>query len=284
MSIRIGAHLSIAGGFNQVPQRALNTDCQTFQIFSRNPRTLKAKQPIDAEDASLFIDGISQNDLGPVVIHTNYLINVASPEDEKYELAIEALEDELERADVLKAQYLILHPGHAKGTSTEAAARRISNALHKACTKKSPKVKICLENMAGAGTEFGRNFGELAMVMQMCDSREHLGVCLDTCHAFASGYDVTTNEGLDTMIQEIEQTVKLENLCVIHANDSVGSMGLRKDRHANIGEGMIGLDGFRNIVNKFKNYDLPFIVETPANSLEDHKRDIGILRSLAMEG
>lgn len=284
MAIRFGAHLSIAGGFSQVPERAVEESCQAFQIFSRNPRTLRAKQPIDPEDAVLFTEGVLKNGLGPIVIHTNYLINLASPEDEKYELAISSFEDELERADMLKAQYLILHPGHAKGAGLEDAARRISDALHRACVKKEPKVKICLENMAGVGTEFGKSFRELEMLIDMCESRQHLGICMDTCHAFAAGYNVATKSGIDSLVQEIDDTVGLDRLFVVHANDSVGPLGMKKDRHANIGNGMIGVEGFRNIVRRFKDYDLTFIVETPADSPEDHKRDMEVLRSLVVEG
>ena len=194
----------------------------------------------------------------------NYLINLATPKDELYEKSKTALKDDIQRADLLNADYLVLHPGNHTGSGVGAGIKRVNQALKEVIAETEPEVKLLLENVAGAGTEVGANFDELA---KMADgiSLGRVGICLDTCHAFAAGYDLSTEEGLEDLINEIEETFGVENLSVIHTNDSKGELGNNKDRHYHIGQGKIGLDGFDNLVNHPQLRDKAFIIETPVD-------------------
>lgn len=279
---RFGLHLSISGGVTHAAERARELGCDAFQIFSRNPRTLKAK-PLDPEDVSAFRAVVSASGLHPVVVHVNYLINVASPKDDTYQRSVEALTDELARADVLGAELVVMHPGNHLGSGAEAGTARIAAAIDRACEAAGARARLCLENMAGAGTEVGSSFAELRMIIDMAECGPRLGVCFDTCHAYAAGYNVATARGLQVVLAEADAVVGLDRIVMVHANDSKGQLGARKDRHEHIGEGMIGLAGFRNILARPELADLPFILETPVDSPEDQARDLAALTSCAPE-
>ncbi len=277
-----GIHLSISGGVAQAAARARELGCDTFQIFSRNPRTLKAK-PIDPDDATAFRAIVGELEIRPVVIHVNYLINVASPKDDTYQLSVDALTDELVRADVLGAELVVMHPGNHLGSGVEAGAARIASAIDRACESTGARARLCLENMAGAGTEIGTTFAELRTIIDMARLGPTLGVCFDTCHAYGAGYDVCTARGLRATIEEARSAVGIERIVAVHANDSKGQLGGRKDRHEHIGHGAIGLPGFRNILACPELAGLPFILETPVDSPEDQVRDLAAIRSCAQQ-
>lgn len=280
---RFGMHLSIAGGFTNATSRAVELGCDCFQIFSRNPRTLRAK-PIDRGAADAFRSAVAQAGLEPVVVHVNYLVNVASPKDETYEASVSALTDELLRAEILGADYLVLHPGNHLGSGVEAGSERIARAIDRAYEHSGSSVMICLENMAGAGTEIGVSFGELRSICDLSERGKSLGICFDTCHAYGAGYDVSTDRGLDRTLGELDAEIGLDRLMFVHANDSKGQLGAARDRHEHIGEGLIGVAGFRAILRRKELRDLPFILETPVNSPDDQVRDLAALRAAAGEG
>ena len=280
---RFGIHLSISGGVARAAARARELGCDAFQIFSRNPRTLKAK-PIDPDDATAFQVAVRELGIHPVVIHVNYLINVASPKDDTYQLSVDALTDELIRADILGAELVVMHPGNHLGSGVEAGAGRIASAIDRAYESTGARARLCLENMAGAGTEIGTTFAELRMIMDLAQRGPTLGVCFDTCHAYGAGYDVSTARGLRSAIDEADRAVGIDRIAVVHANDSKGQLGGRKDRHEHIGDGAIGLAGFRNILACAELADLPFILETPVDSPEDQVRDLAAIRSCAPQG
>ena len=277
---RFGIHLSISGGVAQAAARALELGCDTFQIFSRNPRTLKAK-PIDPDDAVAFRAAVRESGIHPVVIHVNYLINVASPKDGTYELSVAALTDELVRADALGAELVVMHPGNHLGSGIEAGVARIASAIDRAYESTGAQARLCLENMAGAGTEVGTTFDELRMIIDLARCGPTLGVCLDTCHAYGAGYDVSTARGLRAAIEQARSAVGIDRIVLVHANDSKGQLGSRKDRHEHIGDGAIGLPGFQNMLACPELADLPFVLETPVDSPDDQARDLAAIRSCA---
>jgi deoxyribonuclease-4 len=277
---RFGIHLSISGGVAQATARARELGCDAFQIFSRNPRTLKAK-PIDPDDAVAFRAAVRESGIHPVVIHVNYLINVASPKDGTYELSVAALTDELVRADALGAELVVMHPGNHLGSGIEAGVARIASAIDRAYESTGAQARLCLENMAGAGTEIGTTFAELRMIMDLARRGPALGVCFDTCHAYGAGYDVSTACGLRAAIEQARSALGIDRIVLVHANDSKGQLGSSKDRHEHIGDGAIGLPGFRNILACPELADLPFILETPVDSPEDQARDLAAIRSCA---
>ncbi|MEA4882056.1 MAG: deoxyribonuclease IV [Clostridia bacterium] len=277
---RFGIHLSISDGFESTARRAVELGCDAVQMFSRSPRTLRSK-PILEEDGLAFRDAVGAARLAPIVIHTNYLINVASPEDETYERSVAALAQELSRADILGAQYVVMHPGHHMGAGPAASGERVARAIDRAYLETSASVRLCLENMSGSGTEVGSSFTELAHIVELADARGSIDMCFDTCHAFGAGYDVTSTAGIDALLDELDRAVGIERLVVIHANDSKGALGSHRDRHEHIGEGFIGFAGFRNLIVHPSLHDLPFILETPVDSPADQERDLAAIRSCA---
>ncbi len=280
---RLGIHLSISGGFTNATSRAVELGCDCFQIFSRNPRTLRAK-PIDRSEADAFRSAVAQAGLEPVVIHVNYLVNVASPKDETYGKSVSALTDELSRAEILGADYLVLHPGNHLGSGAEAGCKRIARAIDRAYEDSGSSVMICLENMAGAGTEVGVSFAELRAICELSEHGESLGICFDTCHAYGAGYDVSTDRGLDRTLEELDSEIGLDRLMFVHANDSKGQLGAARDRHEHIGKGLIGMAGFKAILGRKELRDLPFILETPVDSPDDQVRNLAALKAAAEEG
>lgn len=274
-----GIHLSVAGGLHNAVARAVELGCDGVQIFARNPRTLRAK-PLDPSQAGAFRSARDAAGLWPVVVHVNYLINVASPKDETYALSCEALADELARASSIGADYVVMHPGNHMTSGVDAAVSRIASAIDQAMEESGAltSVALCLENMAGAGTEVGATFAELARIIEASRYGNKLGICLDTCHAHGWGYNVATPEGLDATMNEMMAALGASVLKLVHANDSQGALGAKKDRHQNIGMGAIGLDGFRNILSRPELSGLPFILETPVNSPDDQVRDLAAIR------
>lgn len=275
---RYGVHVSIGGGLAEAVARGAGLGCDTFQMFSRNPRTLKAK-PIDPEEAEAFRIAVRESGIFPVVVHVNYLINVASPNDDTYQRSVDALSDELSRADALGAEYVVMHPGHHMGSGPDQAAHRVAQAIDRAYSATGARTRLCLENMSGTGTEVGSSFAELAQIIEYSEYGPSLGICFDTCHGYGAGYDVASAGGLAATMDEMSAVIGVDRLCVVHANDSKGTLGSHKDRHEHIGEGSIGLAGFRLILSRPELHDLPFILETPFESSEDQVRDLAAIRS-----
>jgi len=270
----LGCHLSIAGGLEGVFLQAEELGINALQIFSHNARSWKMGE-LRPGEAERFRQRWQASRVEYIVIHTIYLINLASPEEGLYRRSIEAVVKELERAAQLGIPQVNTHIGAHKGLGPEWGLRRARAALEEVLSRtEGLPVKLLLENTAGEGTVLGSAFRELAYLLEADDrGRGRLGVCLDTCHALAAGYELATAEGLEETLAELDRAVGLERLALLHLNDSQYKRGSHKDRHQHIGEGEIGLEGFRNIVNHPALRELPFILETPKLAYEDERLD-----------
>jgi deoxyribonuclease-4 len=280
--MRFGFHVSISGGFSLAVQRAHELGCSTMQIFSRNPRGWTVK-PLDKDDIDEFKRLREQYDIGPVFVHTNYLINLASSKSDLYERSIEQFVIDLERTEHLGAEYLVTHLGSASGQEPEWMIDRVAGALNMAMRLHAPQATILLENTAGEKGDVGYTFEQVHEVISRLSSKEKVGICYDTCHGFAAGYDVRTKQGVDSVAKKIEETVGLEKLKGMHLNDCLRDFGSRVDRHWHIGEGKIGDEGFRALVNHKAFRDIPKIMETPKETEEDDPRNMKRIRSLVKE-
>jgi deoxyribonuclease-4 len=261
--------------------------CNTMQIFSKNASTWREKT-LKKDEVENFRENLKNSNINPVFIHTSYLINLASPSDELYFKSINAFIEEMKRADLLLPDpYLIIHPGAHTGAGEEYGIQRIIRALNIILEKSANldlKTMILLEDTAGSGTHLGYTFGHLKRMMEGVKDRNRIGMCFDTCHAFAAGYDLSHQEGVEQTLEEINKCLGLERLKVIHLNDSKFPLGSRKDRHMHIGKGYIGLEGFKVLVNHRYLKDLPFILETPKHDEKDDLKNINLVKSLIAPG
>jgi deoxyribonuclease IV len=276
----IGAHMSIAGGVHRAFDHGAQAGCRTIQIFLKNSNQWKGRE-ITEGDAELFFEGRRRTGIQPVIAHSSYLINVASPQAELHRKSIEALADELRRANLLAVPWLVLHPGAHMGAGTEDGTTRAVAALNRVLDSVAPPAGILLENTAGQGTVLGSRFEELAAILEQIRQQERIGVCLDTCHLFAAGYDIGSGEGYGTVIGEFQRLIGLRRVKAFHVNDSKRERGARVDRHAHIGRGFIGLEGFRRLMNDRRFARVPKILETPkGKDLAEDLVNLGTLRGL----
>jgi deoxyribonuclease-4 len=275
----LGAHLSIAGAIYESVGRAVRLECDCLQIFSRSPRGWRAKA-LSEEDAAEFRRRRQAAGLHPVVVHVPYLMNLCSTEPDLSKRSVDEFMADLERAARIGADYFVSHVGSHKGAGEVQGLTQIVSALQKILSDAPENVLVLLENTAGSANSLGHRFEQLQAIIQAVDRPGRLGLCLDTAHAFEAGYDVATRQGLDHTIDELDRWVGLEHLKIIHANDSKTPLGSRSDRHEHIGQGHIGLDGFRRIVNHPLLRHLPFIIETPIDQAGGSERDLRALRSL----
>jgi deoxyribonuclease-4 len=284
--VKIGCHISIAGGIDNSVKRAEKLGCSTMQIFSKNASTWREKI-LKKDEVESFRENLKNSNINPVFIHTSYLINLASPTDELYFKSINAFLEEMKRADLLLPDpYLIIHPGAHTGAGEEYGIQRIIRALNIILEKSAGlalKTMILLEDTAGSGTHLGYTFGQLKRMMEGTKDRKRIGMCFDTCHAFAAGYDLSHQKGIEQTLEEIDKYLGLQQLKVVHLNDSKFPLGSRKDRHMHIGKGYIGLEGFRVLVNHKYLKDLPFILETPKHDEKDDLNNINLVKTLVQE-
>ncbi len=286
-STRIGIHTFIAGSLEKAALRAAELGANTFQIFSASPRMWRARAP-DPEQIRLFRKARERFDLRPLAIHVNYLINLASVDETVRAKSILAFRGELERAALIGAEYLVLHPGNCKGQSVEEGITAFALGLKEAAAgfeagnRKKP-LTVLLENTAGSGCSLGSRLEELQSIRELARDLTDLavGFCLDTCHLLAAGFDVATQAGLETTIRSIEESIGFTQVRLIHANDSKTPLGSRVDRHAHIGAGHIGLAGFRRILTHPKLRRKAFILETPIDQPGDDRKNLDTLKSLA---
>lgn len=279
--MRVGVHTSIAGGFENAVHHAKRIGCDTFQMFSANPRGWRG-QKAEPEAFERFRAARAASRLSPVVIHANYLINLASSEKRIKEGSIVAFRGEIERALALGADFLVIHPGSAKGSSPSAAIQNCIQSLRAASDGfKMNGLAVLIENTAGQGSAIGRNFEEVAEILDGVKSDLPAGACIDTAHCFESGYPIETSKGLKETLEVLGRTVGIKNVMVIHANDSKTEFNSHADRHEHIGGGKIGAKGFRGIVRHPKLKNIPFICETPLDKPGDDKRNIAAMRRLA---
>ncbi len=277
--MRIGFHVSISGGFSLAVQRAYELGCTCMQIFSRNPRGWTVK-PLDKNDITKFKELRKKWDIAPVFVHTNYLINLATSRPELYARSIEQFVIDLERTEHLGAEYLVTHLGSASSQDAEWMIERVSAALNMAMKLHPPKAMILLENTAGEKGDVGYTLEQVQEVISRLDDSSHIGICYDTCHGFAAGYDIRSQQAVDALAKKMDSTVGLDRLKGMHLNDCLRDFNSRVDRHWHIGEGKIGLDGFKALLNHPAFKDVPKIMETPKETEEDDPRNMKAVRSL----
>jgi len=277
--MRIGFHVSISGGFSLAVQRANELGCNCMQIFCRNPRGWTVK-PLDEADVAEFKKLREQWDIGPVFVHTNYLINLASSKPDLFERSIEQFVIDVERTEALGAEYLVTHLGSASGQTPAWMIDRVSAALNMAMKLHAPKASILLENTAGEKGDVGYELEQVQEVIVRLKDASNIGICYDTCHGFAAGYDIRTKKDVEALAKKIDSTVGLARLKGMHLNDCLRDFSSRVDRHWHIGEGKIGIDGFRLLLNHPAFRDVPKIMETPKETEEDDPRNMKTVRSL----
>jgi deoxyribonuclease-4 len=277
--MRLGFHISIAGGLSRVVPRALKLGCETIQFFSRSPRAWR-ESLVHRDEIQKFKEALAQTDIFPVFLHTPYLLNLASQNQALYARSISYLGDELEQAERMGASFVIVHGGNKLGSEEKKALQRVAQAINNAFAKVNNSVQLLVENTAGQGTEIGYKFSHFQEIITQVENRDRIGICLDTAHAFTAGYDLATAQGLDHMIEEFDALLGLPKLKVLHLNDSKAPFGSKKDRHWHIGKGDIGRSGFAKIINHPKLAHLPGIMETPRRSDADDHRNMKVMRSL----
>jgi len=281
--MRVGVHTSIAGSLENAAHRAKKIGCDTFQMFSANPRGWRTLDP-SPERCEQFRSTRAEYGLAPLVIHDNYLINLASADSFFRQQSIAAFRRELTRAVALGADFLVTHPGSAKGTTAASGIRTCIESLRRAAHGlRLNGLMILIENTAGQGACIGRSFEEVAEITAGAASYIPIGACIDTAHCFAAGYPIHTRQGLAETVKRLDATVGLRNVKVIHANDSKTAFGSRVDRHQHIGKGQIGAEAFRRIVRHPKLRSIPFICETPVDRPNDDRMNLRTMRRLAGE-
>lgn len=271
--LHIGCHLSISKGFLHIGKEADSLGADTFQFFTRNPQGGRAKE-INPEDAAAYNDFARTHNFAKIVAHAPYTLNPCSDNPQTREFAEMVFADDLKRMEYVPDNYYNFHPGSHVGQGAEAGIKLITELLNRVLTPEQ-HTTVLLETMSGKGSEIGRSFAELAEIINAVELKEKIGVCLDTCHIFAAGYDIVNRP--HAVIEEFDRVIGLQKLKAVHLNDSLMPLGSNKDRHAKIGEGYIGADALINFVNLPAVKGLPFILETP-NDLHGYAAEIDLLR------
>lgn len=276
----LGAHESVAGGLHLAFARIEKVGGESLQIFTRNQRQWHPA-PLKVEEVELFRKAHAISGSMPVASHASYLVNLATAKEELLEKSINNLVLELNRCAQLGVPYVILHPGSHGGDGPEAGLKRFTRGLDRVIEQSGTTVQVLVETTAGQGTGLGSSFAELAAILNNSKFPELLGVCVDTCHVFAAGYELRSADGYQATIAAMESSIGLDKIRFFHLNDSKKELGSRVDRHEHIGKGAIGLEGFRNLLNDRRFSGLPMTLETPkSDSLEEDRENLRILRSL----
>jgi deoxyribonuclease-4 len=279
LMVKLGFHVSIEGGIDKAVDRALELRCDTFQIFTRNPRSW-AYRALREGEAEAFREKRGMAGIDPVFGHMPYILNLASPSEEIYRRSVGSLSAELKRCSALGVPMLVTHVGSHMGSGLEEGIERVVGALNLTLEGDSSEVSILLENEPGSRNSVGSRFEEIRAILDGVDRRERVAVCLDTCHAFAVGFDLRTREGLGTMLELFKTDVGFDRLKLVHLNDSVGGLGTGVDHHEHIGLGEIGLKGFRLILRS-RLAEAPMIMETPVDERRPDEENMRIARELA---
>ena len=277
--LMLGAHMSIAGGVSRALDRASSIGCNALQIFTKNNRQWKGPA-IDHDDVARWHEEMPAQKLRYAVSHASYLINLASPKDPLWEKSQNAHQDELQRAHAYGVPHVVLHPGAHVGSGEDAGIDRVAAALNRihTATPECADTMTLLEIMAGQGTVVGHTFAQLRRIIEQVEEKDRVGVCVDTCHAFASGYDLRNAEGYAAMMEEVESEIGLATVKCWHFNDSKGTLGSHLDRHVHIGQGELGEECFRFILNDPRWDGVAMLLETPKK--EDLKDDVLNLQRL----
>lgn len=269
----LGTHMSIAEGIAKTAENVVKMNANTMQIFSRNPRGSSYKN-YSKEEVECFQKIRRENQFGPLLAHAPYTMNLASADERVYEFACMVIREDIARMDALQIENIVFHPGSHTGIGTEAGIRNIVAGLDQAITGEE-SIMILLETMSGKGTEIGVSFEELKKIRDGVKHPERIGVCLDTCHVFAAGYDIVND--LDKVLEEFDRVLGLDLLRAIHLNDSMMPFGSHKDRHAAIGEGDIGLEALLRVLEHPLLRKLPFYLETPFDDA-GHKKEMEMIK------
>jgi len=276
----LGSHCSIAGGFPEASRAGKWIGCDAIQIFSRSPRMLRDTKPIEDVDVVLWRQSLEENRIRAVAIHGNYLINLASPKKRLLKLSRDAFVEEMERAQRLGVRLLIFHPGAHMGKGEAKGIQLVAESLDAATERAdAPDVFLCIENTAGGGTSVGHKFEHIRRIIDLSRHPERIGMCLDTCHTFAAGYDIRTRAGYETVIAHLDEVVGLDRVKAFHLNDSKGDVRSHVDRHEHIGKGKLKKETFRFLVNDPRFSERLGLLETPGED-SDFKRNLKVLRSL----
>lgn len=276
--MKLGLHVSIQGGVDKAVDRAVELGCDTFQIFTRNPRSWRIN-PLKEEVVEAFKAKLRESGIGSVYSHLPYIQNLATSDQEIYEKSIASLDEEFNRCEALGIPYIVTHLGSHLGTGTENGIRQIVNALRQVLGENSRDIMILLENSGGAQNQVGSHMDELQTIIEgVGDPR--VGVCFDTCHAFVAGFNLKTGEGLEATLRRIDETIGFEALRLVHLNDSVGAFNSGRDHHQHIGLGEIGEEGMRLILGS-RLSEKPMIMETPIDEVRDDRGNMEKARELA---
>lgn len=273
--LHIGCHLSVSQGFRHMGEEALTIGADTFQFFTRNPRGGSVRK-LDIDDMKQLNELMAAHDFAPILAHAPYTLNGCSKTERTRQFAVEAMSEDLQRLEYLDNCRYNFHPGSHVGQGADEGIRLIASMMNQ-CMFSGQRTTVLLETMAGKGTEVGRTFEELAAIIDKAAMNDKIGVCLDTCHVFDGGYDIVHH--LDDVLTTFDKVIGLDRLKAVHVNDSKNELASHKDRHEKIGQGHIGLEAFRAIVNHPALRDLPFYLETP-NDMAGYAREIALLRSL----
>ena len=276
--LRIGCHLSSSKGFLHMGKEAVKIGANTFQFFTRNPRGSKAKE-IDEKDVAAFLEFSREHGIGQILAHAPYTLNPCSKDEKTREFALLTMVDDLKRMEYIPGNCYNFHPGSHVGQGSQEGIRMIADTLNQ-ILKEEQRTTVLLETMAGKGTEVGRSFEELQAILEKVELKDHMGVCLDTCHVYDAEYDIV--EHLDEVLETFDQIIGLQKLKAIHMNDSKNPFGSHKDRHEKIGEGSLGLEAFRRIINHPSLKGIPIYLETP-NELDGYAQEIALLKSMEIK-
>jgi deoxyribonuclease-4 len=275
----LGAHVSISGAIHMSVDRAVELGCTTFQIFTRNPRgwtyTKLKKAEVDEFRRKFEAAGFRV-----AMAHMPYLPNIASPKKDIYEKSVRSLVAELERCGALGLELLVVHVGSHLGAGLEKGVEQVANAVYRAVEAVDNQVKVLLENMAGQRNSCGSRFEDIAEILSRVKNADRVGVCLDTCHLLAAGYDIRSEEAVEATISRFDKVVGLNRLWAVHLNDSKGALGSGLDRHEHIGMGNIGENGFKAFINHPAIRDKPMVIETPEDERGNYATDLAKLRKL----
>lgn len=274
--IYIGCHLSSSNGYLAMGKEATKLGANTFAFFTRNPRGGNVK-PLDIEDARALDTYLKENHFGKLVAHAPYTYNLCSDKERNRDFARESMAEDLRRLEYIPGNYYNFHPGSHMKQGVPAATKMIADSLNEVMFD-NMHTMVLLETMAGKGTEVGRSFEELKGIIDLVDRRDNIGVCLDTCHVNDAGYDVKND--LEGVLKTFDEVIGLERLKALHVNDSKNPLGAHKDRHEKIGEGTLGIETFRQVVNHPLLKTLPMILETPQEKTEDYAVEIHLMRTL----
>ncbi len=274
--LNIGCHLSISNGFEAIGKQALEIGANTFQFFTRNPRGGSARK-IEQSDVDALKSIMKANHFAKILAHAPYTMNLCSAKAETREFALNTLTDDLKRMEFLPDNLYNFHPGSHTGQGVETGIKHIVDALNTAMYQEMTTT-VLLETMAGKGSEIGSRFEELKMIIDGVNLSDKIGVCLDTCHVFDAGYDIVEN--LEGVLEEFDKIIGINRLKAVHLNDSMNYLGCHKDRHQKIGQGALGIETFRKIINHRNLCDLPFYLETP-NEIEGYAEEIRLLKTMA---